>query len=474
MQYDILLVNPNRIQPPIAPLALEYLAYALEKNGFSVALADLCFSSDPQQALTTAIQEFAPSLIALTLRNSDDCFCATQHSFLPDIKAYVAVIRSVCSAPVIIGGAGFCTAPQAILAYTGADYGLVGDGEEALVQFLRLYKAKQPLQGVPGLIWREAEGFGANPPFYGEFGQEPLPRDFLDNRRYFAAGGQGGLETKRGCPMKCIYCADPLSKGRRLRLRPPEVVAQEAWRLVAEGVDAIHLCDSEFNLPLAHAKDVCRAFIAAQLPDKWRFWAYLAPVPFDEELAKLLKQAGCVGVNFGADSGDPQMLRRLGRPYGPEDLRRTAQLCRRYGLHCMFDLLLGGPGETRESLQRTIALMKKIGPDCVGVSLGVRLYANTPLARFVQKQGVLADNRHLRGQLADNEHMAWPVYYLEAGLGEDIAAFVRELIGGDERFFFGWPEAGQTNYNYDDNAELMEAIQKGARGAYWDILRQRR
>jgi tRNA A37 methylthiotransferase MiaB len=472
MLLDVLLVNPNRMKPPIAPLALEVLATALEGAGLSCAICDLCFADDPGAALAADLEARQPRLVALTMRNSDDCYCVTQHSFIPDIQERVAQLRAHCDAPIVIGGAGYSTAPEAILELVGADYGIVGDGEEALAQLARAVRDGVDASAIPGLVWRDGEHLRRNAPAYPDFGQTALSRDHLDNRRYFAEGGQGGLETKRGCPMPCVYCADPLSKGRRLRLRPPAAIVQEARNLLAQGVDAIHLCDSEFNLPLEHAKAVCAALIEAGVSDRWRFWAYLSPTPFDAELADLLVRAGCQGVNFGADSGDAGMLRRLGRQYTPDDLCETGRLCRQHGLTFMFDLLLGGPGETRESLRRTIELMKTIEPDCVGVAFGLRLYAGTAAAELVRRQGFSPANPNLRGRTEANEDFAWPIFFVEAGLGAEVVEYLRELIAGDRRFFFGWPDATQADYNYDDNQALVAAIAGGARGAYWDILRR--
>jgi len=472
MPATVLLVNPNRMSPPVAPLALEYLAAALEDAGTPFALCDLCFADDPAAALAAAVREYDPRLIAITMRNSDDCYCATQHSFIPDMQQLLQGLRKHSAQPVVLGGAGYSAAPEAILELTGADYGVMGDGEEALPKLAAALAEGGDVTHIPGLVWCDAAATHRTPPAYADFGQTALARDHLDNARYFARGGQAGLETKRGCPMTCTFCADPLSKGTRCRLRPPRVVAQEARHLIAQGVDAIHLCDAEFNLPLEHAKGVCRALIEAGLGEQWRWWAYLSPVPFDAELAELLVRAGCAGVNFGTDAGDAEMLRRLGRQYGPDDIRETARLCRRQGLTFMCDLLLGGPGETRESLRRSIELMKEIGPDCVGVSFGMRLYAGTAVSRAVLAQGLTTDNPHLRGRVADNEHMAWPIHYVEAGLGEDVIPYLRDLIGGDRRFFFGWPDETQADYNYDDNTVLADAIRDGARGAYWDILRR--
>ena len=105
-----------------------------------------------------------------------------------------------------------------------------------------------------------------------------------------------------------------------MRLRPPEVVVEELKDLVDQKVSWFHTCDSEFNLPMEHAKDVCRAIVQAGLENKIRWYCYCSPVPFDRELANLMKRAGCAGINFGIDSLCDEQLHRLGRTHSAKDV----------------------------------------------------------------------------------------------------------------------------------------------------------
>ena len=140
----------------------------------------------------------------------------------------------------------------------------------------------------------------------------------------------------------------------------------------------------------------------------------------------------------------------------------------------MFDLLLGSPGETRDSIETTIRLMKKIKPDRVGISLGVRLYPITLLGRKIieTSQGTLSNNPSLFGDLEDNESRLRPIYFCDARLGEDVEDWLYGIIGDDPRFLLGRRTEANPDYNYNDNPELIEAIKSGHRGAYWDILRR--
>ena len=113
--------------------------------------------------------------------------------------------------------------------------------------------------------------------------------------------------------------------------------------------------------------------------------------------------------------------------------------------------------------------MKKVNPSRVGISLGIRLYPGTYFGK-VLGQKISSSKSGLRGDL--NGEMLRPLYYLSPDLGEDIQGFIKELIAGDSRFFFGGSEDIEENYNYNDNTRLVRAIKNGYKGAFWDILRR--
>ncbi|NSW56450.1 MAG: radical SAM protein [Armatimonadetes bacterium] len=450
---------------------MEYLAQAAEDAGLCVSFCDLCFADDAAAELARSLGETTPALVAVTLRNTDDCYMATRHSFLPDHASVVQTIRQHSDVPVVLGGAGYSVAPREVLLKTGADYGIVGDGEAAIVALARSIRDHTSFDHIPGLLWREDGEIRTNPPSWPAFGQEPLRRRTIDNLRYFRGGGQGNVETKRGCNQQCIYCADPAGKGARLRLRPPKAVVGEVGHLLTQGVDVLHLCDSEFNIPGDHARAVCDEMILQGLGERVRWYAYLSPTPFDADLARTMRRAGCAGINFGTDSGSARILKSLGRAHSPEDIRVAVRACREAGLPVMIDLLLGVPGETLESVSETIALMHALEPDCVGVAVGVRLYPGTRVSRQVLGSGEEAAPPGVTCS-GDWRDLSEPVFFLEPAIADDIMPHIKRLIAGDQRFFVGGPDESQMDYNYDDNSALSNAIAAGARGAYWDILRK--
>ena len=447
----VTLVNPNRMKPGVGPIALDYLADALEVAGHEVGILDLCFSDDWQADVDAYFRSNQADLVGMTIRNTDDCYFASRDFFVPFFKQVVDRIRANTDAKIVLGGAGLSVAAKAIQEFTGADYAVKGEGESALVRL-----ASDPSdQSDP-----------TDPT------DLPRTRKWIDNRRYFAEGGQAGIETKRGCDKKCIYCADPVGKGTICRMRSPALVVDEFKALLDQGIDCFHLCDAEFNIPITHAEAVCRELISSGVGDRIRWYTYASPAPFTDELGGLMKKAGCAGIDFGADSGDDEVLHSLGRDFTSEDLRRTAEICRRHEIVFMYDLLIGGPGETLGSVNRTISLVKEIEPDRVGISVGVRIYGGTAIGRMVQKQGISAANRNLHGIIEGNDSFLAPIYYLDESVGLDVIGHIDRLIEGDSRFLHASMEQIDANYNYNDNSVLVQAIKAGYRGAYWDILRR--
>ncbi|HUT53087.1 MAG TPA: radical SAM protein [bacterium] len=465
----VLLINGNRMKPPVGPLGLELVAEALGRRGIACSILDLSWENSAA-AVGRAVEQSRPSIIGLTVRNLDDCYYASRAFLLPPLRNIVRAIKEATDAPVVLGGVGFSIAPEATLAYLGADYGLSGDGEESFPRLCEMIAAGKTPDGIEGLV---RPGEKAPPPAAIALKHVAAPvRDTLDLPRYFRMGGQGNIETQRGCNKKCIYCADPLAKGRSIRFREPESVAEEIARLARQGVSAIHLCDPEFNLSRRHAEAVCRAIIRAGLSGKIKWYTYALPDPMDPDLASLMAASGCAGIDFSVDSASAAMLHALGREFGPDALETCARACRQAGIVFMYDLLIGGPGETGKTMAQTVKRMKRLRPDRVGVSFGVRVFAGTALGAMVSAAGPMDQNPALHGAVRHNDALLKPVFFVSEKLGPDPETYLASLISDDPIFLFASRKQLAANYNYNNNRPLGQAIKKGARGAYWDILRR--
>jgi len=468
----VLLVNPNRMKPPVSPIALDYLDQILRERGFEVRLLDLAFSTDVVGDIERALAD-EPVLVAITARNVDDSYFASRDFCLKDTKKIVDLVKKHTDSPVVLGGVGFSIFPLAVARFCDVDFGIRGEGEIPLSLLAARMSKKEDAGDVPGLLYRKDGLYVANPPYRHNLREMSLwQRRLVDNRRYLREGGMVGFETKRGCFKKCTYCADPMAKGRKVLAKPPQDVVRELNGLLAKGIDCFHTCDCEFNVPASHAEKVCREVIRAGIADKMRWYAYAVPVPFPGRLARLMRRAGCVGIDFTVDHVHARMLKTLGKDFTAEDVLATSRLCRKHGFSFMFDLLVGAPGEDRATVRALIETMKRAEPSRVGLSVGVRLYPRTELAKAVMREGISPSNPNLFGTVEGNPDLLKPIFYLSSKLGERPHDFIRELIGGDSRFLIGETGDAPENYNYNDNTALVRAIRAGYRGAFWDIMRR--
>jgi len=435
----VLLVNPNVIHPPVAPLALEYLSSFLIEKGHEVLIHDI---NVDKKSLSDVLEKKSPHYVGISVRNIDDSCYVTAEFFLEGIKTIVSEVKEK-GIPVILGGVGFSIMPLEVLAYTGADAGIWGDGEEAFESIISA--------GIrpKGIIYA--------PPVNLKYLRPQ--RGFIDNLFYYQKGGMVGIETTRGCNRKCIYCADPIAKGTKVRFRSIDSLIDEISQILKEGVAHFHLCDSEFNLSIEYTKSLCEAIIYRGLGRKISWYAYGVPDIMDRELAYLLRRAGCKGINFGVDHTDDRILSFLNKDFRYEDVKKTVRICLEEGIKVMIDLLLGAPGETFDSVKKVIEDMKALKPFRVGTAYGMRIYPETALHRYLKNSGCQIPSSLLR-----------PYFYLNESLRDGIDEYIKELIKGDERFYFNSKVESNQNYNYNANKIIQDAIKEGFKGAFWDVL----
>ncbi|HEY2512336.1 MAG TPA: B12-binding domain-containing radical SAM protein [Polyangiaceae bacterium] len=463
----VVLVNTNQVRPSVAPIAFDYLSEPLYAAGFDVGVLDLCFAEDYEDAIARYCRSHRVDFWGVTLRNTDDVYFSSQHSFLPRVKEVVAALKRARPIPLVMGGVGFSIMSEKVMEMCAVDYGIVCEGEVAFPMLLRRLLHRESVADVPNLVHRGPEGIVRNEVQYADLSALPShQRTLVNNERYFVHGGQAAIETKRGCNRRCIYCVEPLAKGAKLRFHTPAQVADQVESLVHRGIYAFHVNDSEFNLSIQHPIAVCDELIRRGLHQRIEWYAYGMPAPFPDALAARMREAGCVGMNFGTDSASEKMLKVLRRTFSKEDVRRAVETSRRHGLRYIIEILFGAPGETAETIKETIDFMKEIDAERVSVTAGLRVFAGTELERMVRAEGISRDNPNLFGAIEDNDDLVKPLFYLPASIAENPLEYIDSLTRGDTRFF----GVNTDGFNYNANDLLVGAIAEGARGAYWAIL----
>jgi radical SAM superfamily enzyme YgiQ (UPF0313 family) len=429
----IALVNLNRIRiPPIAPYALDVLASALEREGEEVHILDLCPEADPIAAIDAYFSAHDPKLVGLSLRNVNDMYfpsyfdLPTKGSFLDSHRTLVdAIRRYVGPERIIVGGVGFSTNPRAVLRRLGLRYGVHGPGEVILPWIARRLSSATLAELTEG-----AELFV----FDGRTGSAlgPVSRTYVNNAWYYEYGGQSAIRTSRGCVMHCSYCAEPAAAGRQYGKGLVADVLAQIDQLVERGIRDIQTADSEFNLPLGHSKKMLQAIVERGYPRDLRFWLFCQPKPFDAEYAALLARAGVKGINFGTDHTDTEVLRRLGKWYTLEDVKKTSRLCADNGIAVMHELLLGSPGDTPDKMFTAIEDVLRCEPWVLGVSIGLGVAADAPLGAMLARR--LATHADTAGFYFEGEPMTDPTFYLDPSFGgPEIFDRLAQWIGPDRR-----------------------------------------
>jgi radical SAM superfamily enzyme YgiQ (UPF0313 family) len=450
MRILLVSVNRERMPYPVAPLGLAYIAGALKQAGHDVRAIDLCFSTANEQDLQRIVEDFPPDTIGISLRNLDNLTYPTSISYLPELEETVAIMRRLTHAPIVIGGSGFSLAPLPMMQRVDLDYGIVGEGEEGMVELVgRLEEGASP-EGIPGVFIKGKENFILPVPMVSFHAPD---RSILDNARYLKEGGMANLQTKRGCPFDCIYCTYPLLEGKRCRTRAVQEVVQELKQLQAEqGVDYIYFVDDIFNYPGDYTAALCQEMIAQGVAVKWT--AFVNPRFLTAEICALMAKAGCQGLELGIDTGSAKMLKAYGKGFEKENIARAARYCQEAGLPFAVYLLLGGPGEDEATLQESFSLMDRLSPTAVIVMLGIRIYPDTALQEIAVQEGLIARN----------DNLLEPRFYISPLIGAArLIAVITEAAMARQ----GWIVPG---LEINISVPLMEEMRKfGLRGPLWEL-----
>lgn len=412
----VLLVSSNteRINMVAIPLGLGLVTAAVRRAGHEVTFLDLIGAPDPGSAVARAIAEGRPEVIGISVRNIDDQDRGSPHFLLAQVRSVVAACRAAASAPIVLGGAGYSIVPGAMLDYLGADFGVCGDGEEAFPALLDCLGAGRDPAGVPG-VCVAGEATSA-PSFIGDLDRCPTWDEALTS---VIAPQPADLwipvQTRRGCPNDCSYCSTASIQGRRIRARSPRKVIGQVAELARVGHRRFYFVDNSFNIPEAYAFEICRALKELAPGVAWRCILY--PENVGEDLVRAMADAGCVEVALGFESGSLQVLRAMNKRFTPSDVKATSDRLAARGIRRMGFLLLGGPGETRETVEESLAFAEALGLDALKVTVGIRIYRGTPLARRAVDDGMISpgdDLLHPRFYLAPG---------LESWIDERVARF---------------------------------------------------
>jgi radical SAM superfamily enzyme YgiQ (UPF0313 family) len=408
-ELKILLINsPSREQPVardmagglgydggqtiiLPPLDLAYMAATLTHKGHLVRIIDSNAENRSAASLYRSIQEEKPDVVIATVSlvtlHGDCSFARNMRNY----GSHRVILKTGITYPALL---------KEMLEKSGADFCIMGECDLAIDDILM---AKDRM----GTAWMETGELRL-----GEKGivenldQLPLPaRHLLPNEKYrYVLLGEHvtTMQTSRGCPYPCsFYCAYPLVQGKKWRARSPEHVLAEIEDVVNNyGIRKILFRDATFTFDKERTQTICDRIVRAGYSVLW--WCETRVDRLDYALMKKMKDAGCLGMNVGVETGDEDIMKshaKIGLTL--EKLKGIGSAASQLGLRLHFLLMIGLPHETKESIYRTYKLIGDLKPSSFGVSV-VTPYPGTELYDQALERGwlVIKDWRRYGGHHA--------------------------------------------------------------------------
>ncbi len=338
------------------PLGVAYIASFLREKGKAVKIFDGTFLSEEE--VIEGLKKYIPDLIGITVHSmtveNDFAFAEKIKKILPDVK-------------IIFGGPHPTIMPEHCLDNDSVDIVVIGEGENTMFD---LSNNPDNLERVDGIYYKENGKITKNKPreFIKHLDSLPFPsRDLLDIR-YFRSGAT--IMCSRGCLFNCAFCQPTLRKiFGPLRLRSPKNIVGEIVYLIKKyKTKLILLHDDTFTANKKWAMEVCDEIIAKKLEFKWICKGRINTV--DIELLQKLKEAGCTDIEFVVESGSEQIRNKiLNKNISNDHIINVFKMCYDAGIKPTAFIMIGSPFETKETLNDTVELLKKIKPAHTVVSI---------------------------------------------------------------------------------------------------------
>lgn len=355
----ITFVCPRAVDIEYPPLGVLYIAAVLEKEGHSVQILDPFPNT---YDFLTEIEAFKPQLVAFSIMTTD---LLRARTLIERIK------KRFPKAKYAAGGAHVTAQPGESLKYLNLDFVVVGEGEITMKEACQCLENNGSLQGVKGIIYREADKIFANEQreFIRDLDDLPYPaRHLIDFNKYLLPPGlirsfylkrSTTMITSRGCPYHCIYCSSHLIFGRKIRRRSVDNVIREIEHLIREyRIDGLYFVDDTFTLDHPWVYKFCRELKDRNINLVWACQARANTV--SKNLLYEMRSAGCREIEFGVESGSSKVLKTLKKGTNPEMIIKAFALCREVGLKTTAFFMIGNPDETLKDIEETLKLAKQI------------------------------------------------------------------------------------------------------------------
>jgi len=385
---QVTLVNPPypkgaHQHPPFTPLGLGYLAAVLEKNKYEVDVIDCQASHLTYEDFRNEISKRKPDMIGLTSTT------LTYKSALEVIRIAKQVHPNCIT---VIGGCHVSFWDKnALKECPELDFVVRKEGEITIVEVVERLEAGKDLDRVLGVTYRKGEEIVQNPdrPYIKDLDSLPFPSHNLWPLESLRKYGNiiFPLMTSRGCVYWCEFCSAVRMFGRGYRMRSAKNVVDELEYIhKTYGAENFTFYDDAFTVDQPRVEEICRLLHERKLKVKWDCGTRVDMVTRD--LLQKMKDAGCIAVWFGVEAGSQEVLDEMGKGFTATRTKEAFKMAQEIGLMTIASVVLGFPGETRETAMKTVNFIKEINPDDVGYYIATP-YPGTPMAEQVKKNGWL-------------------------------------------------------------------------------------
>jgi anaerobic magnesium-protoporphyrin IX monomethyl ester cyclase len=400
--------DPDRL---FVPYGLLTTAAELRAHGFDAEVLNLSTLTVGEAA--AVVRERPAELVGLS------CFTFHRHA----AAALGAEIkRCLPECHLTAGGPHVSALPREWLAhYPAFDSVVVGEGETTAVELAEHVRDGRPIDELPGTASRSGDSVAMAPcrPPIADLDAVARPWDHFD---------YGFLVTSRGCPGRCTFCSSPKLWGRKARFRSAGSVLEELEELVVRrGHRFLNVKDDTFTASKRRAAEICRGIAERGLVFRWACDTRADLV--DAELLAAMRRAGCVRLNLGVESASAEVLRQFRKGIDPARVREVTRDARDLGLDVRYYLIVGGRGETPETIRETLRFVEESRPThCLFHGLSV--HPGTEDFEIAREQGLLGaedyfDPDKLRGDF-------FPLCERSAEMEQALAAVARGLLGSEQ------------------------------------------
>lgn len=364
----VTLINMRISNSVFMPLGIMYLASVLEKAGFRVQIIDP-FSYETDREILSSIESFEPKYVGFSVMTPT--FAKT--------KRFIAKLKEVMPDKIYFAGGVHATVlPENNIRELGLDLAVIGEAEFTLWEALMALENKTGLDKIKGIAYRGPQAkIKNNGPaeLITDLDRLAFPsRHLLDIEKYFVPPGYirsffldrvANVITGRGCPMQCIFCCSNVLYSSRVRRRSVENVLAEIDYLIEKyNINGIYFSDETFSVDYKWVFRLCDEIKKRRLP-----WGCATRIDLlNEEVISRMKDARCIQVDLGVESGSDRILKVLKKNTTNAEIKRTFAMLNKHKMRTFATLMVGSPGETREDIMQTKELLKEIRPNFTHIS----------------------------------------------------------------------------------------------------------